>query len=860
MLLPSQRPNRVRNNKENIKKYKTTEKLEMGKKGRKATDYDEILKEQQHLSNTSAGPSSPPRNEGFVARSWSRISGRRKRQKRKSAAEGRQQHNEMIQDSNRRGRGVSQNAQLEWPSNNDRNLVGLTHLEREEARTKKHFLSRSMDRLRRSIRRSFRRGGGQAGQALTSSATEGHPSSSTNPQPSGNGTSGVGGTSNKSYCHSDEVAVRSAACSFPVKYLGSCEVFESRGMLVCESALQHLRNRKRPVKALLYVSGDGIRVVDQTNNRGLIVDQTIEKVSFCSPDRHNDKGFAYICRDGATRRWICHGFHATKESGERLSHAVGCAFTVCLERKRKRDAESEAFKDAQALTNSLNSPTNQKSPNNFKSFDQTDQSSLARTNQGYRSFRHLSISERRLDPQKAILVEQEKIKPSNLSSDVSTINSLSSPIGAFTATPRPSGNPSLFERSRSLRPSFSTSSFPAFNAPPVPVNKSFNTLQHNNRPSTTRFIPRKSLYNEPIWEGDDDQGNEQNSIVNASLSNWNGRFYRTMPYSMPNFVEGGVNNWPPPLINSMIPPPTIYEENKQQNQSLLQHSNVPMLSKSQRNFEEEQRGSGNSGSPPADPFTTTSIEQQQESPPPLKAEDWLEQHFRRAATISRSSSFACDNLPPSMILPRSTTIDWLSHQVKPANDIQQLRQSWTQFPQQQNSKGENLLAGPEKNLANNSSFPPLQPLPPLPPFVRNPSWSQTMRQELTTETLPISISSTNSQKTTSPKSLSPLNEKKNSKILRDESTKTHSRKASSGRRIEYQLLQETDFSLSPPRSEYSLFKGVGEGSFSDKQISVDDPFDVNWSQKVLEETARQHQQNNRGTWHKDGPEPEKTMS
>jgi len=59
----------------------------------------------------------------------------------------------------------------------------------------------------------------------------------------------------------------------------------------------------------------------------------------------------------------------------------------------------------------------------------------------------LSISERRLDPQKAILVEQEKIKPSNLSSDVSTINSLSSPIGAFTATPRPSGNPSLFERS-----------------------------------------------------------------------------------------------------------------------------------------------------------------------------------------------------------------------------------------------------------------------------------------------------------------------------------------------------------------------------------------------------------------------------
>lgn len=86
-------------------------------------------------------------------------------------------------------------------------------------------------------------------------------------------------------------------------------------MHVCEAALQHLRARKRTLKAILYVSGDGIRVVDQENSsRGLIVDQTIEKVSFCAPDRHNDKGFAYICREGATRRWMCHGFQATKES------------------------------------------------------------------------------------------------------------------------------------------------------------------------------------------------------------------------------------------------------------------------------------------------------------------------------------------------------------------------------------------------------------------------------------------------------------------------------------------------------------------------------------------------------------------
>lgn len=39
----------------------------------------------------------------------------------------------------------------------------------------------------------------------------------------------------------DEAAVRSATCVFPVKYLGCVEVFESRGMQVCEEALKVLK-------------------------------------------------------------------------------------------------------------------------------------------------------------------------------------------------------------------------------------------------------------------------------------------------------------------------------------------------------------------------------------------------------------------------------------------------------------------------------------------------------------------------------------------------------------------------------------------------------------------------------------------
>ncbi|XP_068540145.1 protein numb homolog isoform X5 [Anas acuta] len=148
----------------------------------------------------------------------------------------------------------------------------------------------------------------------------------------------------------DEEGVRTGKCSFPVKYLGHVEVDESRGMHICEDAVKRLKSErkffkgffgktgKKAVKAVLWVSADGLRVVDE-KTKDLIVDQTIEKVSFCAPDRNFDRAFSYICRDGTTRRWICHCFMAVKDTGERLSHAVGCAFAACLERKQKREKE-----------------------------------------------------------------------------------------------------------------------------------------------------------------------------------------------------------------------------------------------------------------------------------------------------------------------------------------------------------------------------------------------------------------------------------------------------------------------------------------------------------------------------------------
>lgn len=214
---------------------------------------------------------------------------------------------------------------------------------------------RSMDRLRRSLRDSLRR-------------KKDHVPESSKPH----------------QWQSDEAGVRAGTCCFHVKYLGCVEVFESRGMQVCEEALKLLRNsRRRPVRAVLFVSGDGLRVVED-DTKGLIVDQTIEKVSFCAPDRNHEKGFSYICRDGTTRRWMCHGFLALKESGERLSHAVGCAFAACLERKQKRDKECGVT----------------------MTFDPKN-STFTRSG----SFRQASLTERLQDPQELKPTEPIPVKP-----------------------------------------------------------------------------------------------------------------------------------------------------------------------------------------------------------------------------------------------------------------------------------------------------------------------------------------------------------------------------------------------------------------------------------------------------------------
>lgn len=75
--------------------------------------------------------------------------------------------------------------------------------------------------------------------------------------------------------------------------------------------------------------------------------------------------------------------------GERLSHAVGCAFAICLERKQKRDKDSSTGVEV--------------------TFSQ-DKTSFTRMG----SFRQTTLTERITDPQSAILAGKKSHSDSNL--------------------------------------------------------------------------------------------------------------------------------------------------------------------------------------------------------------------------------------------------------------------------------------------------------------------------------------------------------------------------------------------------------------------------------------------------------------
>lgn len=166
----------------------------------------------------------------------------------------------------------------------------------------------------------------------------------------------------------DEMKVRKGTCNFLLHYIGCLQVMDSKGIEVCEEATKKVVEKtEKPYKTVIFqVRGEHLKTVNEENGE-LLMDQLVERVSFCSPNRQDVKGFAYICRDSATRSWVCHVFISLKEKGERVSYAVGYAFNICMELRMKRETDKD--------------------------------SGFVRS----QSFRTTSMSDRRTDPQSALV-------------------------------------------------------------------------------------------------------------------------------------------------------------------------------------------------------------------------------------------------------------------------------------------------------------------------------------------------------------------------------------------------------------------------------------------------------------------------
>uniref|UniRef100_A0A7E4VTY0 PID domain-containing protein n=1 Tax=Panagrellus redivivus TaxID=6233 RepID=A0A7E4VTY0_PANRE len=665
----------------------------------------------------NASTSESPKKPNLLTRSWARISGRKKRRPPPTPIE------EGIE-------GI-ENGEAPLPSTSSAAVTAKSGPqefpwqladESTAPSPQKPFLNRGMDKIRKSIRQSFRR----RPQPLTAA----EPSSSSETPPKAE-------EAGKNPWQIDEKAVRNGVCKFNVKYLGSCEVFESRGVHVCETALEHLRGRKKATKAILYISGDGIRVVDSESKRGLIVDQTIEKVSFCAPDRQNLKGFAYICREGASRRWVCHGFSTIKESGERVSHAVGCAFTICLEAKKRREKETAGSSKS---TPSKSKGTSKSSPPtadslsdlnavwNTPSPPEKDRTNLlpnrfASHNPAYASFRRqLSISERKQDPQTAILSEPPSRQPAPTRTPDTSV-----------AKPRPHGNLALFNRQGSFRgpePASSSNGCPLPSSSSADIGgfKRFSSVRADflYRPT---FDNTHTQYNQPIYEGDDEPwpetGSGFTSTMNASASGRALSSGMSASASMPfegEQKENGVASpsWPEIFLGESA-------------QSTPTH-----------------RIASNTAKPPPPQKTS-----------PSRADAWLDETFKQTVSLHGTPS------------PREVT-----HNGFPSTPM------------------------------SASALPPLPEAPPA---------------SSSTPSKPVQHAPTPSPP--------PMDQPDN--------YKTHNRKGSSSRKqIEYQLLDETDAPVSPPRTTPtgpppppSQTTPIRHGP------SLNDPFDVQWSAAILQKSA-----------------------
>ncbi|XP_018086559.1 protein numb homolog isoform X2 [Xenopus laevis] len=410
----------------------------------------------------------------------------------------------------------------------------------------------------------------------------------------------------------DEESVRTGKCSFQVKYLGHVEVEESRGMHICEEAVKRLKSSgKKAIKAVLWVSADGLRVVDE-KTKDLLVDQTIEKVSFCAPDRNFDRAFSYICRDGTTRRWICHCFMTVKDTGERLSHAVGCAFAACLERKQKREKECGVTATFDASRTTF---TREGSFRVTTATEQAEREEVMKQIQESRKEMEVKVPAAPAVPSTIAFSAPTPVLPSSPTSEVFAVQDLNNPH----AIPRRHATVEQLARQGSFR------GFPALSQKMSPFKRQLS-LRINELPST---VQRKSDFQatNPVVEMEG-----ENDSISALCSQITNTFSIPPedPFTSAPMTKATTPQSPPFEVNGtasafILPPPTPTPVSVTTAAAPVRETNPWANAPAASNLPTTTTGALHAVAPLGGPGTSTGIHQSNHKRTPSEADRWLEE-------------------------------------------------------------------------------------------------------------------------------------------------------------------------------------------------------------------------------------------
>jgi len=141
----------------------------------------------------------------------------------------------------------------------------------------------------------------------------------------------------RKWLHTEE-SLLSGDITYLVKFFGSTEVDQSRGLEVVKEGIKKLKltqqlkkceGTKTP-KVLLAVSVDGVAIQDP-KSKTVLHHHPLQRISYCADDKAEKKFFSFISSDPETSVHSCYVFASNKQA-EEISLTIGQAFQLSYEK------------------------------------------------------------------------------------------------------------------------------------------------------------------------------------------------------------------------------------------------------------------------------------------------------------------------------------------------------------------------------------------------------------------------------------------------------------------------------------------------------------------------------------------------